>query len=207
MQITKLIRRPLVLVFALVILIEIVGMWCLVNGKFHALFHHRDEAKPSLIGGPFTLRDLSGVEITEKDLKGRYTLFYFGYARELDVTPTELRVVAAALSLLGPDASRIKTYFVTLDPERDTAENLKAYLGAISPDLSGLTGSLQQISTMAKAYHVFFRKIPDPKNPQNYEMDYSPLFYLMGPDQKFIKPFAYTTNAKGLADDLKKVLE
>jgi protein SCO1/2 len=207
MQITKLIRRPLVLVFALVILIEILGMWALVNGKFHTQFHSSNQAKPSLIGGPFTVEDFNGVKITQSDLNGHYTLFYFGYAGEPDVTPTELRVAAAALDLLGSDAKRFKAYFVTLDPERDSADKLRAYLGDISPELSGLTGTVEQISAMAKAYHVFFRKVPDPKNPQNYDMDYSPLFYLMGPDEKFIKPFSYTTDAKSLAAGLKMVLE
>ncbi|MEO6608061.1 MAG: SCO family protein [Aestuariivirga sp.] len=206
MQISKLIHNRGTLAFLLVLLGEILVLWLLVSGRYLPPFHHQ-EARPSLIGGSFELEDLNGVKVTERDLAGKYTLLYFGYSQDREMTPTELRVAAAALGLLGPDATRLKTYFVTLDPERDTPEKLKAYLGEISLELSGLTGTLQQVSAMAKAYHVYFRKVPDPKNPQNYEMDYSPLFYLMGPDEKFIKPFTYTTDAKGLAEGLKMVLE
>ena len=206
MQISKLIHSRRTLAFLFVFLAEILVLGFLASGSYLPLFHHR-QAEPSLIGGPFELEDLNGVKMTERDLAGKYTLLYFGYAEDAAFTPTELRVAAVAMNLLGPERSRIKTYFVSLDPARDTREKLKAYLKDISPELSGLTGTLQQVSAMAKAYHVYFRKIPDPQNPENYSMDYSPLFYLMGPDEKFVKPFAYTTDAKGLAEGLKMVLE
>ncbi len=202
MKISKYIPRPIILIFAVLVL----GMAAvlLVNGQFGAL---RPWAKPSLIGGPFSLLDTTGATVTEEDLHGHYSLIFFGYAREPDVTPTELRVIAAALKMLGSDTPRFKVYFVTLDPKRDRPEILKSFLGEISPDLTGLTGTPEQIAAMAKAYHVVFRKVLSPKDPETYEMDYSPLIYLMGPDEKFIMPFQYTTDAKGLADGLKRVLE
>jgi len=207
MQISKFIPRPTILIFALVVSFEILAMGFLASGRLHSLIHHEPAAKPSLIGGPFTLQDQDGMTVTNKDLHGHHSLIFFGYTREQDVTPTELRVISAALGLLGADAARFKTYFVTLDPERDQPALLKSYLADISPALTGLTGSPEQVAVMAKAYHMFYRKLPDPSGGQDYAIDYSPLIYWMGPDEKFIKPFAYTTDAKSLAETLKKVLE
>jgi cytochrome oxidase Cu insertion factor (SCO1/SenC/PrrC family) len=202
MQISKYIPRPLILVFALLVLALAALLWL---GGPHGKPGQID--KPSLIGAPFGLQDLSGAPVTERDLRGHYSLIYFGYASEKDATPTELRIMAAALELLGPEAARIKAYFVTLDPGRDQPGLLKSYLGKISPELHGLTGTPEQIAAMARAYHVRFRQRPDPQDAKAYEMDYSPLLYLMGPDGKFIKPFAYTSDAKGLAEGLRMVLE
>ncbi len=202
MQISKYIPQTRILIFAVVVLGLAAAL--LLKDQFAAL---RPPAKPSLIGGPFSLIDTNGATVTEQDLRGHYTLIFFGYANEKDVTPTELRVIAAALGELGADAKRFKVYFVTLDPERDQREKLKFYLSDISPELEGLTGTPEQIAAMTKAYHVGFRKIPDPKAPKSFEIEYSPLIYLMGPDEKFITPFEYTTDSKGLADSLKRVIE
>ena len=207
MQISKLIPRPALLIFAVIVSFEILAMGFLASGRLHFLIHREPAAAPSLIGGPFTLQDQNGVTVTNKVLQGHHSLIFFGYTKEQDVTPTELRVISAALGLLGADAARFKTYFVTLDPERDEPGILKSYLAEISPELIGLTGTPEQVAVMAKAYHMFNRKLPDPKGGQDYAIDYSPLIYWMGPDEKFIKPFSYTTDAKGLAEALKKVLD
>ena len=200
MQISKYIPRPLILIFAILVLGLAATVLVTAPLPPHA-------PAPSLIGGPFSLRDMDGKTVTEENLKGLYSLIYFGYSNEKDATPTELRVIAASLDLLGPNAERFKAYFVTLDPGRDEPEVLKAYLKGISPRLIGLTGTPDQIVAMAKAYHVFFERRAEPKEQGGYAMDYSPLIYVMGPDEKFIKPFQYTTDAKTLAEGLKMVLE
>ena len=200
MQISKYIPQGRVLIFAVMVLGLAAIFLVLAPRPTHA-------PAPSLIGGPFSLQDMDGKTVTQVDLKGHYSLIYFGYSNEKDVTPTELRVIAACLDLLGPDAERFKAYFVTLDPERDQPQALKTYLKGISPGLVGLTGTPGQIAAMAKAYHVFFEKRAEPKEQGGYAMNYTPLIYVMGPDEKFIKPFQYTTDAKGLADGLKRVLE
>lgn len=200
MQISKYIPRPLILVFAALVLGLAATLWLVAPPRSHS-------PPPSLIGGPFSLQDQNGKTVTEADLKGHYSLLFFGYSNEKDVTPTELRIIAASLGLLGPDAEAFKAYFVTLDPERDQPEILKTYLKGISPRLIGLTGTTDQIAAMAKSYHVFFEKRADPREQDGYAMDYSPLIYVMGPDEKFIKPFQYTTDAKALAEGLKMVLE
>jgi cytochrome oxidase Cu insertion factor (SCO1/SenC/PrrC family) len=161
----------------------------------------------ALIGGPFTMLNQNGETVTEKTYAGKYMLLFFGFTNCGDVCPAELQVMSAAFTEMGPVSDQITPIFVTIDPERDTPPVMAAYVKNFNPRLQGLTGSAEQIAAFAKIYHIFYQKIPNPKDPANYEMDHSSILYLMGPDGKFIKHFPYTTDAKGLAFDLKKVLE
>ena len=161
----------------------------------------------ALIGGPFTMVNQKGETVTEKSFEGHFTLYFFGYTFCPDVCPTELQVVAAALNALGPAAANITPVFVSIDPERDTPAIIGAYVANFDPRLQGLTGTPVQVAQMARAFHVFYQKVPDAKNLGNYGMDHSSILYLMGPDGKFVKHFSYSTDAKNLSEDLKKVLE
>ena len=161
----------------------------------------------ALIGGPFTMVNQKGEKITEQNFKGHYTIYFFGFTFCPDVCPTELQVLAAALKELGPDALRITPVFVSIDPDRDTPKIMSEYVANFDPRLVGLTGSPEQVAAMAKAFHVFYQKVPNPKDPKDYEIDHSSIIYLMAPGGTFVKHFPYITDAKVLASDLKKVLE
>ena len=161
----------------------------------------------ALIGGPFTMVNHKGATVTEKDFLGHYTIYFFGYTFCPDVCPTELQVLAAAMKELGPEADKIIPVFVSIDPERDTPAVIGGYVSNFDPRLVGLTGSPGQVATMARAFHVFYQKVPDPKTPKDYSMDHSSIIYVMGPDGKFVNHFPYTTDAKNLAEDLKKMLQ
>jgi cytochrome oxidase Cu insertion factor (SCO1/SenC/PrrC family) len=160
----------------------------------------------ALIGGPFTLVNQKGETVNEKTYAGQYTLVFFGFTSCKDVCPTELQVMTAALNELGAEADQVTPLFVTVDPDRDTVDVMKTYVSAFHPRLQGLTGSAAQVAGIAKAYHIFYAKVPNPADPADYEMDHASIIYLMGPDGKFLKHFVYTTDAKALAEGLKKVL-
>lgn len=160
----------------------------------------------ALIGGPFTMINQKGETVTDQTYAGKYTLLFFGFTFCKDVCPTELQVMTAALAQMGADADKIAPLFVSVDPDRDTPAVMASYVSSFDKRLQGLTGSPEQVAAIAKAYHVFYKKIPNPENPNDYEMDHSPILYLMSPDGKFLKYFAYSTDAKGLAETLEKVL-
>jgi cytochrome oxidase Cu insertion factor (SCO1/SenC/PrrC family) len=160
----------------------------------------------ALIGGPFTMVNQKGETVTDKTYAGQYTLIFFGYTFCPDECPTELQVISAALNEMGADADKFTPILVTVDPERDTPAVLASYVANFHPRLQGLTGTSEQVAKIAKAYHLFYTKVPDPKGSQNYSMDHASITYLMGPDGKFLKHFTYTTDAKALADQFKKVL-
>lgn len=161
----------------------------------------------ALIGGPFTMVNDKSEMVTEKTYAGKYMLLFFGFTNCGDVCPAELQVVSAAFTEMGALSDSITPIFVSVDPERDTSKIMGDYVKNFHPRLVGLTGTPEQVAAIARVYHIYYQKVPDPKNSADYEMDHSSILYLMGPDGKFIKHFPYTTDAKGLAEGLKKVLQ
>lgn len=161
--------------------------------------------KPS-VGGPFSLIDHTGKHVTDKDYLGRYMLVFFGYTNCPDVCPAGLQVMSAALDKLGKHADEIVPIFITLDPARDTPEKLATYVKAFSPRLIGLTGSESDITATAKAYRVYFQKVPDDKDPKSYTIDHSAIFYLMGKDGKLLAPIPHTNDVEQLAASLDRAL-
>src|SRR5437899_12486329 len=107
-------------------------------------------AGASAIGGPFSLVDQNGRTVTDKDLRGRPFLVFFGYTHCPDVCPTALFEVSEILRSLGPDADRLGALFITVDPERDTPQRPKEYLSSFDPHLRGLTGDLAPIKDVAR---------------------------------------------------------
>lgn len=160
-----------------------------------------------LIGGPFTMVNQKGETVTEKTYTGKYLLLFFGFTYCKDICPAELQVMTAAFAQMGADADRITPIFISVDPDRDTPQVMASYVSNFDSRLQGLTGSPEQLAAMAKAYHVFYKKIPNPNDSKDYEMDHPAILYLMGPDGKFMKHFTYSTDAKALAEALQKVLD
>ena len=194
-------RRP-ILIFAALVLLIAAGL-----GGYAWLNRHTGGSHGSgaaLVGGPFTLTDHNGREVTEKTFLGKYMLVFFGFTFCPDVCPTELQVITAALDQMGPEADAIQPVFITVDPERDTPEVLKAYVGNFGPRLLGLTGTPEQVAAAAKAFRVYYAKVKNSGSAADYMMDHSTIIYLMGPDGRFAKHMTYTTDAAKLAEELKK---
>lgn len=139
------------------------------------------------IGGPFTLTDQDGKPFSSENLKGKYSLVYFGYTYCPDVCPVDLQHMMAGFRLFEKSdptrAAKIQPVFITVDPARDTAENVKKFVGKFHPRLIGLTGTDAQIAEAAKAYVVQYHKVEN-SNPENYLMAHTQLAYLMDPDGK-----------------------
>lgn len=154
----------------------------------------------ALIGGPFTLTDQTGKQVTEKDFLGRFMLVFFGFTNCPDICPSGLQVITAALEQLGPRADDITPIFVSVDSERDTPDKLAVYAKSFHPRLVALTGSAAEIAVAAKAYRVYYQKVTDEANPSNYSYDHSSIFYLMGKDGTLLAPIPFTTDVKQLAD-------
>lgn len=161
----------------------------------------------ALVGGPFSLVDQNSKPFTEKDLKGKYSLIYFGYTYCPDVCPTELQVMTGALEQLGDLAKQIQPVFISIDPARDTPAVMKEYVSNFYPGMIGLTGTPAQIAAVAKEYRVYYAKAAEKgASKDDYTMDHSSIIYLMDPDGKFIKHFSYGTDATKLANGIKVAL-
>jgi protein SCO1/2 len=158
------------------------------------------------IGGPFSLIDDAGNPVTDEDFRGRYMLVYFGFTYCPDVCPTSLNRNMQALDLLGEaQAKKVQPILISVDPERDTPSHLKEYVGHFSPDMRGLTGTPEQVAAAAKAYAVYYAKVPG-DDPANYLVDHTSITYLMGPDGKFVQHFRHDLPPDEMADQLRKLL-
>ena len=161
-------------------------------------------AGASAIGGPFSLTDQNGRAVTDKDLRGRPFLVFFGFTHCPDVCPTALFEISEVLGKLGPDAQRVSALFVTVDPERDTPAQMKDYLSSFDPHLLGLTGDPAAIAAVAKEYRVYVKKVP--LDHGDYTMDHTALVYLMDKDGRFVAPFNLKRSTEDAAADLRRYL-
>jgi protein SCO1 len=160
----------------------------------------------SLVGGPFTLQNGDGQQVTDRDFRGKYMLVYFGYTFCPDVCPTTLSEVADAMDKLGAKADRVQPIFITVDPKRDTPEVVKQYVAAFSPRLVGLTGTPDQVAGVAKEYRVYFAEHRTGPGPNDYAMDHSSVLYLMGPDGRFVAPIRPDEDGAQMATDLNRLM-
>ena len=156
------------------------------------------------IGGPFSLTDQNGRAVTDQDLKGQPFLVFFGFTHCPDVCPTTLFEVSEILRALGPDADRVRALFITVDPERDTPDVMRDYLSSFDSHLSGLTGDAAAIAAVAKAYRVYFKKMPLEQG--GYTMDHTASVYLMDKDGRFVLPFNLKRPTAAAAADLRRYL-
>ncbi|MDX2235793.1 MAG: SCO family protein [Hyphomonadaceae bacterium] len=138
------------------------------------------------VGGPVTLVDSTGAAVTQAAFADKPTLLYFGFANCPDICPTSLVTAAAALGARKPDAPPLNVALVTLDPERDTPEQMARYVAndAFPPGLVGLTGTAEQIDAAKAAFKVYGQRREDPGSAADYVIDHSSLFYLMDADWK-----------------------
>ena len=137
------------------------------------------------IGGPFTLADGEGRQVTDAEAITGPTLVYFGYSFCPDVCPTDLSRNALAAADLAERGTEVGQVFITIDPARDTSEAVRDYAAAIDPELVGLTGTADEIAAAAAAYKVYYRRNGD--DPDYYLMDHSTFTYLMAPGSRFLE--------------------
>ena len=122
--------------------------------------------EPVTIGGPFTLRTSDGTTVTDQTYRGKWLLVYFGYTFCPNTCPTALMDISLTLARLDGEADAVRPLFITVDPQRDTADVLRQYVQSIDPRIIGLSG--EQIAAVAQAYGAYYttRKI-GPSADQN----------------------------------------
>ena len=156
------------------------------------------------IGGPFRLTDQNGRTVSDQDLKGHPFLVFFGFTHCPDVCPTTLFEVSEILRSLGPDANGTRALFITVDPERDTPSVMKDYVSNFDPHVWGLTGDPAAIAAVAKAYRVYYKKVP--LDGGGYTMDHTAIVYLMDRNGRLVAPFNLKRSAEAAAADLRRYL-
>lgn len=156
------------------------------------------------IGGPFHLVDHNGNAVTEADLKGHPTAMFFGYTLCPDICPTTLYDMTTLMEQLGPDADKLKVYFVSVDPERDTREVLAEYMSAFDPRFVGLTGTRAEVDEIIKNYRVYARKVEQESGP--YLMDHTAGVYLLDDAGTLTGTIDYHENSETSLAKLKRLI-
>ncbi|KJC43304.1 SCO family protein [Bradyrhizobium sp. LTSP857] len=191
--------RPLVIATAFAASL-VVGLLVL----FWAMGGVSKVAQPAAIGGPFQLTDQNGKAVTDKDLKGKPTLIFFGYTHCPDVCPTSLFEISEVLRAMGKDADKVNAVFISVDPERDTQAAMKDYLSSFDPHLEGLSGDPAETAKVITSYRVYAKKVP--MKDGDYTMDHTALIYLMDRDARFVSPFNLKRSPEEAATELKRYL-
>jgi protein SCO1 len=142
------------------------------------------EARSTAVGGSFALVSHEGRAVTERDFLGSPFLVFFGFTHCPDVCPTKLFEISEVLRATGERGRSLRALFITVDPERDTPEVLKSYLGSFDERIVGLTGDGAAIDAAIRAYRGFARKVP--LKDGGYTMEHTSLVYLMDGKGRFV---------------------
>ncbi len=173
-----------------------------VGGK--PTFHFTD-----ITGAEFArkleLPDADGKPRSLADWRGKVVVVFFGYTQCPDVCPTTMAELAQIRTMLGAQGDRLETVFVTIDPERDTPEVLKAYAANFGPNVVALRGNAEQTAAAAKEFKVFYAKVPG-KAPGSYTMDHSAASFVFDPEGRVRLFVPYGADPKLLAGDVKQLL-
>lgn len=159
--------------------------------------------EPLGYGGDFSLTAHDGQTFRLQDLRGKAVLMFFGYTSCPDMCPLTMSRIASARAVLGGDADRVATLFVSVDPNRDTPAVLKEYVGSFALPVTGLTGTDEELATVAVAYQAQYQMVA--ASP-SYLMNHTTSVFLIDPQGQLRGLFAYNENPETLAAALRAVL-
>lgn len=154
----------------------------------------------------FALTDQFGKLRTQADFLGKIVVVFFGFAQCPDVCPTTMAELAEVKKLLGKDGNKLQVVFITVDPDRDTAPVLKAYMENFDPDFIALRGSPEELAATAKHFKIYYKKV-EGKTPGSYTMDHSAGSYVLDTQGRVRLFTRYGSGAAALAQDIKLLLK
>lgn len=161
------------------------GLVVLIGIGATLLFVMRPPERPiGLFGAGFELSTTAGGKFSEANLVGAPSLLFFGYTFCPDVCPTTLAQSAGWRTALGLTPDTLRIIFVTVDPERDTAEVLSAYLSAFGSPIIGLTGTIAEVDTAKSAFGIYSKKVDDTSSTE-YLVDHTASVFMIGANGKF----------------------
>jgi protein SCO1 len=156
-------------------------------------------------GAPFALTDQNGAAITEADFRAQASAVFFGFTHCPEVCPTTLFELDGLLKQLGPEGEKIRAFFVSVDPERDTAEVMNQYVSKVSDRITGVTGTPEQIAAMLKSYAIYARKVP--LEDGDYTMDHTASVLLLEKGGGFAGTIAYGESSETALAKLRRLAE
>ncbi len=163
-----------------------------------------DKSSDVTIGGEFSLTDQNGNNFTQENLKGKYSLVYFGFTHCPMICPTALSAISLAMDQLGDKAVNFQPVFITTDPDRDDVARMKEFLANFNSSMIGLTGSKDELNKVTSAYKVYAEKIVK-KGEKNYDINHSSIIYVMDRDGNYLTHFNHETLAEDIVKKLNEI--
>ena len=155
----------------------------------------------------FSLPDHNGQQRSIKDFAGKIVVVFFGYTQCPDVCPTSMAELAEIRTMLGADGARLQGLFITVDPDRDTPDVLKAYMANFDPTFLALRpSSPEQLAALTKDFKAYYKKV-DGRTPTSYTMDHSAGSYVYDTKGRIRLFTRYGSGAKALAGDIRQLLQ
>ena len=187
------------------------ALWVGVAGIFSACTPKGPKFQGVDLTGAEYARDLqlpdhNGQTRSLKDFAGKVVVVFFGYTQCPDVCPTSMSELAEVKRALGADGDKLQGIFVTVDPERDTPEMLKAYMASFDPGFLALRGSPEQLAAVAKDFKIYYKRV-DGQTPTSYTMDHSAGSYVYDTAGRLRVYHRYGSGAQSLAADVRALLD
>ena len=193
--------RALIIAGFSILILSLIGLLLPSILKKNFQTQYSSEVK---LGTSFELIDSNGNKITEAAFVGSPTVLFFGFTHCPTVCPLALHRLSLLIEKLGKDQNKLKAYFITLDPERDTWKVLNKYLTGFNNRIIGITGESEKIKILAKSWGIYSKKVP--LDGDNYSIDHTALIFLLKSNGNFLKTIDFEDDFELSLKEIKKLL-